>query len=423
MSIYGIGTTFWFLLGAKYVLPVLLFSQNPALGSAVGSMISASFFSLVLFLYLDRKRIKASWPVGLKLAIAYLAWTLLTISYTAAFSKGVAVAYWAVMAFDAGSATLLMRMGKTDRMAAACLKGIIGGSLLISTVTLLLLRTGGTDGRWGDEELLHPNMIGNQLVLASLCAIHLLFGHRNAERRLKILCALSVLVVTLLGTFSKTSILGFAIAAVIFLWRVRIKATRKLALFMLAPIGAALAILRLGNQIEHYLSTQMSGQALDTLTGRTIIWAESIQMILERPIFGYGYVAYRDVGPQFGQVRTVHAHNDFLNVWFNSGMIGLVIVLGIYVATVIAVRRKRTDRFDPDQDPIPLTTALMAFSFVRSLTEGNISNIVFSLHLVCLLHVWLGRLRTQSVTRSRRVSEWTPVPAPAPEVEPADSVT
>ena len=94
MSIYGIATTFWFVLGAKYVLPVLFFSSNPALASAVGSVISAGMFVLVLVLYLERKRMQLVWPFGVKLVAAFVLWTLITIVYTQASSKPVALAYW-----------------------------------------------------------------------------------------------------------------------------------------------------------------------------------------------------------------------------------------------------------------------------------------------------------------------------------------
>ena len=41
-----------------------------------------------------------------------------------------------------------------------------------------------------------------------------------------------------------------------------------------------------------------------TLTGRTVLWAEAWQMIEDHPILGYGFLSFRDYGPQDWDVRT-----------------------------------------------------------------------------------------------------------------------
>ena len=71
-----------------------------------------------------------------------------------------------------------------------------------------------------------------------------------------------------------------------------------------------------------------------TLTGRTEIWQLVMTSVLKRPILGYGYRAFWNglQGESANLALTVGwtptgAHNGYLDVWLNLGIIGLVIVL------------------------------------------------------------------------------------------------
>jgi exopolysaccharide production protein ExoQ len=67
-----------------------------------------------------------------------------------------------------------------------------------------------------------------------------------------------------------------------------------------------------------------------TLTGRTVLWAQVWQSILQRPILGYGYGAFWDglSGPSARIVLALrwnapNAHNGFLDIWLCLGLLGL----------------------------------------------------------------------------------------------------
>jgi exopolysaccharide production protein ExoQ len=71
-----------------------------------------------------------------------------------------------------------------------------------------------------------------------------------------------------------------------------------------------------------------------TLSGRTLIWAAVLRSIMKRPLLGYGYGGFwrgmsggsADVISSFG-VALTHAHNGFLNVCLDLGLLGTFLVV------------------------------------------------------------------------------------------------
>jgi O-antigen ligase len=62
--------------------------------------------------------------------------------------------------------------------------------------------------------------------------------------------------------------------------------------------------------------------------GRSQIWLANLDMIKERPWFGWGYGNYRKFREPYYQRypqanTTAHAHNNFLQMWVDGGLIGL----------------------------------------------------------------------------------------------------
>ncbi|WP_061965409.1 O-antigen ligase family protein [Demequina aurantiaca] len=119
------------------------------------------------------------------------------------------------------------------------------------------------------------------------------------------------------------------------------------------------------------------------LTNRTGIWGHVSTLALERPQ-GWGYVAYWPVWEEpYASVvrnttlRATHAHNAFIDAWFQLGIAGMICLIAIVVALSIRSWRivQRSNRGD---SYIPLgwalltaTLALQAFTESRLLVEGG----------------------------------------------------
>ena len=79
---------------------------------------------------------------------------------------------------------------------------------------------------------------------------------------------------------------------------------------------------------------------VESFSGRTELWQQTLDMIRDRPIQGYGFLSFRDYGPQpFSDIRVVHAHDEWLNLWFTLGLVGVVLAAASYFAFFLQARR------------------------------------------------------------------------------------
>jgi O-antigen ligase len=100
-----------------------------------------------------------------------------------------------------------------------------------------------------------------------------------------------------------------------------------------AGIGAfILAFTPLASHFSWYLS---SGQ-LGTLSGRADLWRTVAPAIWQHPFIGHGYLASRFIALQIENVPfgAPHMHNGFLEVMYNQGLIGLIVIVTIHLVIV-----------------------------------------------------------------------------------------
>ncbi len=105
-------------------------------------------------------------------------------------------------------------------------------------------------------------------------------------------------------------------------------------------------------------------------TGRDVIWSGAWTMIGERPLVGFGPRTFHTIFPFFDKVpdkKVGSWHNDYLQMYMESGMLGLLSFLGLMVAVFRygwrARSRLRSDPFYHD-----LTTGLLLGMLVFYLT-------------------------------------------------------
>ena len=122
----------------------------------------------------------------------------------------------------------------------------------------------------------------------------------------------------------------------------------------------------------------------DTLTGRTDIWASVTELAVQRPVLGWGWVSYWAPwvepfkGLAFeGGVGQYQAHNAWLDLWLQVGIVGVVIFAALMVSSVVRAWFFATDRpqFEPGKQqpysaisalPLLVLTALAVQSLVES---------------------------------------------------------
>lgn len=108
-----------------------------------------------------------------------------------------------------------------------------------------------------------------------------------------------------------------------------------------------------------------------TLTNRTHIWDAVLQGIRQRPLLGFGYGSFwrGNVGPSGIVYRMFnapigHAHNGFLDIWAQLGVVGVGIVVGLFVRAIAQALREITSG--------DVLLGATAFSFLTFLLLFNI---------------------------------------------------
>ena len=125
------------------------------------------------------------------------------------------------------------------------------------------------------------------------------------------------------------------------------------------------------------------GKSAD-LTGRLDIWRSVTGLAAERPVFGWGWVSYWApwVEPFQGLavrrgVTYLQAHNAWLDVWLQLGILGLIVFAALVFSTLwrcwfLAVDRPRRGLADTEPFaasallPLLLLVALLAQSLAES---------------------------------------------------------
>lgn len=118
--------------------------------------------------------------------------------------------------------------------------------------------------------------------------------------------------------------------------------------------------------------TEMLGRN-SSLSGRVKIWALSVSSIGIKPIFGYGYNAFWNVSTEAMRInaalkwRVPHAHNAYLELALELGLVGLALYVAAYV---VALRRAaaymRTHRGHSAKWPLIYLGFVLLYSFTES---------------------------------------------------------
>lgn len=92
------------------------------------------------------------------------------------------------------------------------------------------------------------------------------------------------------------------------------------------------------------------GKSAD-FTGRIGIWEAVIGLAQQRPAFGWGWISYwAPWTPPFdhlivrGGVQVLHAHNAWLDVWLQLGILGLIVFGALMLSTLVRSWQHAVDR-------------------------------------------------------------------------------
>ena len=215
----------------------------------------------------------------------------------------------------------------------------------------------------------NPNILGEYLLLVIPLACAMLLSSDNWKKRIACLTVVAVTGVCLLLTYSRGGYLGILFAAAVFL----VLLDRRF--LFLGLVAVALCPLYLPESVIARF-TSIGNLADSSTSYRVKIWLGSLAMLKDFGFSGVGFgsKAFNAIYPAYAMhgVYTIHAHNLFLQILCDSGIVGLLVFLGLIVSfyrmmlTAIRHEADRRARFMQ----IGCVSAVSGF-LLQSLTDHN----------------------------------------------------
>lgn len=329
-------------------------------------------------------------PSGL---LVFLLWCALTVIWSRyALESAAASLVQIVTAFAGLTMAVTLTRFQFLRAFGCAMRLLVAGSLLFELLVAVFrpggilpptyYRPGVLEGLLGTEDIPHPLPGGFYWSHADLFSggpLQGVMGNRN----LLAMVALLALIVTLGQLFDRSigrihGVVGVLLAAagilltksatvyvatafvlfalvLVFLGR---RLARRGRWIMYAVVGAGLAV---GSYIAFAYNEQifaMLNRSSD-MSGRGDIWRAVIEFGSQSPVVGMGWISYWAPWlPEFHNLAIVEgmpyhqAHNAFLDVWMQTGFIGLAVFIGLAFTTFI-----RTWWIAIDREDTPIVSA------------------------------------------------------------------
>jgi O-antigen ligase len=222
--------------------------------------------------------------------------------------------------------------------------------------------TPGPDSDRATGPFVSPNILG---IVAGIVVIVGAVQALTMGKRWWLWAAFTALAgVALLASFSRGALLGLVIAgAAVLALRSRRAAAVYLAVLALAAVIAVPIYLG----ARGATSGGSAAAALANDQGRIDAWLAGIRMIVAEPIFGHGFLSFRQLGESFGATDGLKtSHNEFIGLWAGSGVVALASYV-VLIAGVIACALERKSDSWARVAIGALTLFLVAVSFSDAL--------------------------------------------------------
>lgn len=270
--------------------------------------------------------------------ILFFGWSTLSVLW--ALAPLLAASRLALQIMIAASIYLSFAVVKDPRKILEPVFWLVVVSVFANVVSVAI-RPPGPIGHEGIFE--HKNNLGGFCVVAIMLAVYRL-SWGNTIGKLTALLIIPICLGLIVASLSKTSAgllpiclaSGFA-GCVIARWLRISTAIQFFGVVVLAAIGLFLTESMLGLDFWD-LAGMATGDA--TFTGRTEIWAFTLDQVMHRPIAGFGFRSFWQIGGDSPALatggaftaRTAHAHNGYIDIMLHGGVVALILFLPLLVA-------------------------------------------------------------------------------------------
>ncbi len=206
------------------------------------------------------------------------------------------------------------------------------------------------------HEIVIPSTFGNPNFFAAyidiLFPLSLLFSLHNLKGK-KSLIGIPSLIITFFSllliyeTGSRAGILGIIIGIITILilyYREILKGKKKLIFYISLTLIILIVFIPLTHKYPSFKEKFNKDLERGTIGIRVRIWQGTLKMIKARPLVGWGLGTYYVVYPNFrvpayflnphAVNATDHAHDELLEIWSETGIIGLIVFLGFIIISL-----------------------------------------------------------------------------------------
>ncbi|MBU0468044.1 MAG: O-antigen ligase family protein [Candidatus Omnitrophica bacterium] len=179
------------------------------------------------------------------------------------------------------------------------------------------------------------NGLGAYLVLAIPVVLSMAFQRSLSFLfRLLMMIIVACMVWSLIITYSRGAWAATAVAVLFFVLFAVVKNKKVIKLYLLFTIVAIVVSLFVGLKMKNDFGGKEFNRA-NTVAWRVVVWEDSIRMIKNKPVFGYGINTF---AKEFQKIRTAYqesptyAHNCYIQIAAENGLLGLFCFLWIIVS-------------------------------------------------------------------------------------------
>jgi exopolysaccharide production protein ExoQ len=371
-----------------------------------GAIILVIFVIAVVILVRARSRWRfAGLPFPM---LAFLALAVLSIIWSDYRQWTAAAALLSIVTVvGALSLAVTFTLPQLLRLLGHALRIILAGSILFELVVSVIVRHPFTPWwtNYGTQKI-HPaeywsrdlllkgdriqGIMGNSDLLGFVALIGVIvfaieFASRSMNRGWSgfwIVIAVADIALTRSATVAVAAVVVVAAAIILVLLRraktERGRRTVGVGGVVVVLLGVAVAV------VFHAGLLQLLNKS-STLTGRTRIWGEVVQLASQRPVAGWGWISYWVPGlapfdrPIFriGGIQYLQAHDAWLDLWLQLGIIGVIVFAAFALSALVRAWILAIDRpqlgagksggYDASTLlPVLVLVALLAQSFAES---------------------------------------------------------
>ena len=385
-----------------------------------GAIIALLFVVSLVIVIQNRHRWRlTSLPLPL---LAFVGLTILSIAWSnyREFTVAGAIGTFAT-ATGAFALALRFTLRELIRLFGHALRIVLAASLVFELVVSIFVRHAFTPW-WTHYTVIHPaddwsrdvlfkdgkiqGIMGNSDLLGFVALLGVIvFAIEIASRSFNRIAGtvfLLLAIVEVVLTRSATVLAAAAVVAVVTIVLLLIRraptprarlATWVVSLVVIV-IGAVVVL------VEHTAVLKLLGKT-STFTGRTGIWTAVIRIAEQRPVAGWGWISYwvPHVAPydikafRIGGVQYLQAHDAWLDLWVQLGIIGIVVFAALAISALVrawelAVDRPQLGAGTPGRyDPVTLLPVLILVALLaQSVAESRLL-IEYGLLLLSLIAI------------------------------------